>query len=655
MEALLNPGQQQTGVNKQIVYLNKIIQLSEEDLRKLDALDGKIDGKISLELFAGSRKIKINLEYNDKGIYLVMKDGNKVKLGEGDIIAVNFDNNRVTVIKPTKNMSIAEKVHELMKGSGWHAYIVGNGRLSLYYASLNQEFAITHSNKYEIATLNGNKITPGIPGIKRNEIPGYTDYRRSEWDSQNNSTRNQNQNNQKGSKILEALERLKGSVPNPNLLANIYEGYDKYVSIDEYVELAKRHFESSKDFLKSLSNFLKELEDLKKRRETPNQEKTVTTSNYDEAGLGLSGTTTDQSNQIPNSPYGSGLRFGHQQPLSESSNSQQPNSGQQNQTPTKSPRGSSSRQNQTQPFTQEQSYQEYRKGERESYEYLTRNPEALENISDSQKPPENQTNNQQNQTQQPNSGQRNNQTPLTQQLNSAQNQSITSEVVNLMVELERMEIGSGNIMLLTSAYNGLKRRYGDKINAQTYLEIVEKHWNPQRNFVDFYRSVLKEIHERFRDTTVEYNKPTTSSTTHSEESKSFTVSNPLNDETESFNKDELATTNNSVLYLRIGESGRIEVEGREVNFTVGRDLNGVYVDIRLPDEQEKTHRMYILMKPQPNVEELQETPFGIIVDPVTGELKFEPILPDTKGKRYLIVANLKDDKRIAISLEKINL
>ncbi|MCS7122797.1 MAG: hypothetical protein NZ908_02480 [Candidatus Micrarchaeota archaeon] len=287
--------------------------------------------------------------------------------------------------------------------------------------------------------------------------------------------------------------------------------------------------------------------------------------------------------------------------------------------------------------------------------YLTRNPEALKNISDSQKPPENQTNNQQNQTQQPNSGQRNNQTPLTQQFNSAQNQSITSEVVNLMVELERMEIGSGNIMLLTSAYNGLKRRYGDKINAQTYLEIVEKHWNPQRNFVDFYRSVLKEIHERFRDTTVEYNKPTTSSTTHSEESKSFTVSNPLNDETESFNKDELATTNNSVLYLRIGESGRIEVEGREVNFTVGRDLNGVYVDIRLPDEREKTHRMYILMKPQPNVKELQETPFGIIVDPVTGELKFEPILPDTKGKRYLIVANLKDDKRIAISLEKINL
>ncbi|MEM4385209.1 MAG: hypothetical protein QXD03_01530 [Candidatus Anstonellales archaeon] len=167
-------------VDKELVWLSEVQRLSLDQLKKLDAEDGKLDGKVSLNVKFGSRTVNINLTYNEKGeIYLVMNDGQRVKIEQGSIIAINGDTGRYTLIKPVDpKISPAHTIHNLM-GKGWHALYFDNG--ALYHSSLNPEAAIARvdGNFERLKQLKGRDLRDFEFKIGDRPV-GYADWRAQE-------------------------------------------------------------------------------------------------------------------------------------------------------------------------------------------------------------------------------------------------------------------------------------------------------------------------------------------------------------------------------------------------------------------------------------------------------------------------------------------
>ncbi|MEM2769208.1 MAG: hypothetical protein QXQ15_02010, partial [Candidatus Anstonellales archaeon] len=167
-------------VDKESVWLSEVQRLSLDQLKELDAKDGKLDGVISLEIRPGSRTYNIKLSYDEKGdIYLVMNDGQRVKMEQGGIIAINGDTGRYTLIKPVDpKISPAHTIHNLM-GKGWHALYFDNR--TLYYSSLNPEAAIARANgNFEhLKQLKGRDLRDFELKIGDRPV-GYADWRAQE-------------------------------------------------------------------------------------------------------------------------------------------------------------------------------------------------------------------------------------------------------------------------------------------------------------------------------------------------------------------------------------------------------------------------------------------------------------------------------------------
>ncbi|MEM1893771.1 MAG: hypothetical protein QXV16_01250 [Candidatus Anstonellales archaeon] len=167
-------------VDKELVWLSEVQRLSLDQLKELDAEDGKLDGVISLEIGLGSRTYNIKLSYDEEGnIYLVMNDGQRVKIEQGSIIAINGDTGRYTLIKPVDpKISPAHTIHNLM-GKGWHALYFGNG--ALYHSSLNPEAAIARvdGNFERLKQLKGRDLRDFEFKIGDRPV-GYADWRAQE-------------------------------------------------------------------------------------------------------------------------------------------------------------------------------------------------------------------------------------------------------------------------------------------------------------------------------------------------------------------------------------------------------------------------------------------------------------------------------------------
>ncbi|MEM0383116.1 MAG: hypothetical protein QXD88_02455, partial [Candidatus Anstonellales archaeon] len=184
-------------VDKELVWLSEVQRLNPDQLKKLDAEDGKLDGVISLEIELGSRTYNIKLSYNEKGeIHLVMNDGQRVKIEQGDIIAINGNTGRYTLIKPVDpKISPAQTIHNLM-GKGWHAlYFDG----TLYYSSLNPEAAIARANgNFErLKQLKGGELRNFELKIGDRPV-GYAD-----WRAQERSIPQSQENRQMEEKVIE--------------------------------------------------------------------------------------------------------------------------------------------------------------------------------------------------------------------------------------------------------------------------------------------------------------------------------------------------------------------------------------------------------------------------------------------------------------------
>ncbi|MEM4205609.1 MAG: hypothetical protein QW336_03035 [Candidatus Anstonellales archaeon] len=185
-------------VDKESVWLSEVQRLSLDQLKELDAKDGKLDGVISLEIRPGSRTYNIKLSYDEKGdIYLVMNDGQRVKMEQGGIIAINGDTGRYTLIKPVDpKISPAHTIHNLM-GKGWHALYFDNR--TLYYSSLNPEAAIARANgNFEhLKQLKGRDLRDFELKIGDRPV-GYAD-----WRAQERSISQSQENGQIEEKIIE--------------------------------------------------------------------------------------------------------------------------------------------------------------------------------------------------------------------------------------------------------------------------------------------------------------------------------------------------------------------------------------------------------------------------------------------------------------------
>ncbi|MEM1688521.1 MAG: hypothetical protein QXH89_01170 [Candidatus Anstonellales archaeon] len=229
-------------VDKELVWLSEVQRLSLDQLKELDAEDGKLDGVISLEIGLGSRTYNIKLSYDEEGnIYLVMNDGQRVKIEQGSIIAINGDTGRYTLIKPVDpKISPAHTIHNLM-GKGWHALYFGNG--ALYHSSLNPEAAIARvdGNFERLKQLKGRDLRDFEFKIGDRPV-GYAD-----WRAQERSIPQSQENGQMEEKIDQQVKNVRQSKTQQESRSTVSTSLNTGTSFKPKTQQEARYNDSSEN------------------------------------------------------------------------------------------------------------------------------------------------------------------------------------------------------------------------------------------------------------------------------------------------------------------------------------------------------------------------------------------------------------------------
>lgn len=283
----------QDKLDEETIYLNKIEQ----------------SGKI---LYLKFGQISAELRVEDGYVY--MRDGQKIKLNDKDIIALKQEQSEwfITVFK-SMNDSIANTVHNLYQ-AGWYPLVYMGGKF--YQASLSPETAQKRKSKpdEEIYTLKNNEIEvyqENSSRSKRRET--NQDHERQDHEQEERQTIFQNnkdlnkiinkkpqenkfknqQSNSTDKSLEEQLHDTTKSNFQTNLLIGAYNtlkkvGYD--INQEQFLDIVRNKYQEGKDFVLFYREVLKEIYELNKSKtgletKTTQDQSSIQTQSSEESDL----------------------------------------------------------------------------------------------------------------------------------------------------------------------------------------------------------------------------------------------------------------------------------------------------------------------------------------------------------------------------------